>query len=440
MVVCTFAQIRLPIAYHKIAPLPAAGDGPQPLRLDALWVSTINEDYRCKSRNRTNNARRQTTKMPTLKDCYTCREKIGVASKTCPHCRAKQPYKQMLEKKKKQLSQEWIDRQKKNCSVNKIYDSTNLLLHKWELLERYPVLLLARRTSNGFSAECFCPWKNETEDTQDAFLTIKRLYESLLNVAIADKEVNGMGESSVTNGTETPPANSTPPSTCNVAIADKEVSGMGESSVTITNGTETPPADSTPLSTCNVANADKAASSMEESPATNNTQTPPADSTADSDSELTHEPVTFFLPPESSFLASPDSFTTPSPMPLSIAPLVSPQTHPVFKSSQSSSVSSSPASPLPPTSTLSTCSKLSTELGSLSPVSSSRKKGQIKRKADPKECPMHEESTSFPYKKILRKRIREGHTEVLVQWHPCSGCGKKWKNSWEPSGNIQSLS
>ncbi|XP_026053734.1 involucrin-like isoform X3 [Carassius auratus] len=129
----------------------------------------------------TNKARGPKTKMPTLKDCYSCRRKIGVASKTCSHCRAKQPYKQMLEKRKKRLTQEWKDRQKKNSSVNKVYDATNLLLHKWELLERFPVLLLARRTSNGFSAECFCPWKTETEDTQDTFLTIKRSYESLLN-------------------------------------------------------------------------------------------------------------------------------------------------------------------------------------------------------------------------------------------------------------------
>ncbi|KAK7120511.1 hypothetical protein R3I94_020499 [Phoxinus phoxinus] len=352
--------------------------------------------------------------MPTLKDCYICRKKIGVASKTCQHCSAKQPYKQKLEKKKEQLSQEWKDRQKKNCSVNKVYDATNLLLHKWELLERFPLLLLARRTSNGFSAECFCPWKMDTEDTQDAFLTIKRLYESLLNVAIADKEASSMGESSAINSsqTETPSADPASESTallsCNVAIADKEASSMGESSAINSSQTETPSAD------------------------------PASESTA----LLSPESDILLLPPASSSLASPVLFTTSltSPMSLSIAPPVSPLTHPVFNSSQSSPLSSSPASPLPPASTLSTCSKLSTELGSPGPISTSRKKRQIKRKADHKECPMHKESTSFPYKKILRKRIREGQAEVLVQWHPCSGCGKKWKNSWEPREFIQSSS
>lgn len=65
-----------------------------------------------------------------------------------------------------------------------IYDdfvSILFQLHKWELLERHPILLLARRTTNGFSAECFCPWQMDTEDAKDALVTIKRIYESLLN-------------------------------------------------------------------------------------------------------------------------------------------------------------------------------------------------------------------------------------------------------------------
>ncbi|XP_067426398.1 zinc finger protein 436-like isoform X1 [Thunnus thynnus] len=118
--------------------------------------------------------------MPTQKECHICKEKIGVASKTCQHCGAKQPYKQKLEKRKKKVALDWKERQKKNCSVNKVYDATNLLLHKWELLERHPILLLARRTTNGFLAECFCPWQMDTEDAKDALVNIKKIYESLL--------------------------------------------------------------------------------------------------------------------------------------------------------------------------------------------------------------------------------------------------------------------
>ncbi|CAM4573637.1 unnamed protein product [Leuciscus chuanchicus] len=141
----------------------------------------------------------------------------------------------------------------------------------------------------------------DTEETQDAFLTIKRLYESLLNVAI--KAPSSTGESSAIN-----------------TSAD-------------------PASDSPSLLT----------------------ETPSADPASESSSLLSPESDT--LPPASSSLAS----------------------HPVFTFSESSPLpSSSLVSSLPPASTLSSYSKLSTELGSPGPVSSSGKERKRKRKADNK--------------------------------------------------------
>ncbi|XP_056598573.1 uncharacterized protein LOC130417224 isoform X2 [Triplophysa dalaica] len=127
--------------------------------------------------------------MSTQKKCHVCKERIGVASKTCQHCHAKQPYKQKLEKRKQRYAEEWISKQRKNGSVNKVYDATYLLLHKWEILDRYPVTLLAKRTTHGFSAECLCPWQMDSEDVKDAFDKIKRIYESLLNGLQGDVRV-----------------------------------------------------------------------------------------------------------------------------------------------------------------------------------------------------------------------------------------------------------
>lgn len=62
------------------------------------------------------------------KKCAVCEEKIGVASKTCHHCGAKQPLKEKLQKKKKKITAGWKERQKKNCSFNKTYDSSHLLV------------------------------------------------------------------------------------------------------------------------------------------------------------------------------------------------------------------------------------------------------------------------------------------------------------------------
>ncbi|XP_051747514.1 uncharacterized protein LOC127511088 isoform X11 [Ctenopharyngodon idella] len=339
---------------------------------------------------KTNKGRQKKTKLPSQKDCHTCKAKIGVARKTCPHCGAKQPYKQKLEERKKNLAQEWKDQQKNPSTVSKVYEATELLLHKWDLLERYPVLLLARKTNKGFSAECFCPWQMNSEETQDAFVTIKRQYERLLNVVIADKLASSIGKTPETDITQT---------------------------------------EITPLE--NVC---------------------PSDPASESKPLITPESETLTPMPSSSASPVPSSFhstqtrdvsctTSPTPpVSLPVVPPLSPLTHPDFISSQSSPVSSSLSSALPSAPTLSTCSKLtpvSIEQSTPDSESSSRRKKRTRRKEDTCECPMHKDSTSFPYKKILRKRIREGHAEVLVQWYPCSGCGAKWENSWEPKENIE---
>ncbi|XP_041859857.1 uncharacterized protein LOC121651617 [Melanotaenia boesemani] len=251
--------------------------------------------------------------MPTQKECVICHSAIGVARKTCQHCGGKQPYKDRLERQKQKITEDWKERQKKNCSINKVYDATNLLLHKWELLERHPVLLLARRTSSGFVAECLCPWPLDTEDARDALVTIKKIYESLLNVTVTTRTM------------ETPAQTSDGPAT---------------------GSSFTPPVSTPPVS----------------------------------------------IPPVS----------TPCAPPVSIPPVST-----------------------PPVSTSLT-----------PPVSGLQKKRKLCRNADISECPIYQGLSVFPYKRILKQRLREGCVEVLVEWQPCSGCGAKWKNSWEPKDNI----
>ncbi|XP_051802482.1 uncharacterized protein LOC127533437 [Acanthochromis polyacanthus] len=254
--------------------------------------------------------------MPTQKDCTTCKKSIGVASKTCQHCGGKQPYKVRLESQKEKLASEgWRERQKTNSSINKVYDATNLLLHKWNLLDRHPVLFLAKKNAAGFVAECLCPRQMDTEEVKDAFDTMKGIYGGLLNVTVA-------------------------------------------------------------------AQTSEVPASVSTSPA----------------------------PPVSTSPAPPVSMST-SPAP---------------------PVSTSPAPPMSMSTSL--VPPVSTSLAS--PVATSKQKRKS-RNADPSECPVHQGSSVFPYKKILKKRLREGRVEVLVQWQPCSGCGAKWKNSWELQDNVE---
>ncbi|KAL7399217.1 hypothetical protein ABVT39_021691 [Epinephelus coioides] len=62
----------------------------------------------------------------TKRVCYKI--KIGVASKTCQHCGGKQPYKDKVERQKEKITQDWKERQKRDCSINTVHDATNLLL------------------------------------------------------------------------------------------------------------------------------------------------------------------------------------------------------------------------------------------------------------------------------------------------------------------------
>ncbi|XP_077094628.1 uncharacterized protein LOC143746582 isoform X3 [Siphateles boraxobius] len=49
------------------------------------------------------------------------------------------------------------------------------------------------------------------------------------------------------------------------------------------------------------------------------------------------------------------------------------------------------------------------------------------------ECQVHPRLKTFPYDKIISRRMsNEGVREVNVRWKPCSGCGMKWTDTWEP--------
>ncbi|KAG7507890.1 hypothetical protein JOB18_048072 [Solea senegalensis] len=186
-------------------------------------------------------------------------------------------------------------------------DLGGLFLHKWELLERHPVLLLAKRTTGGFVAECFCLWQIDTEDAKDALATIKRIYE--MTVA--------------TRAEETPAQSSEVPTT---------------------SRSSAPPV-STPCS-----------------------------------------------PPVSTPCSPPVSYPCSPPV-------------------------STPCSP--PVST---------------PSSSQQKK---KEGIQTLVGAVHQGSSVFPYKKLLKQRVREGCVEVLVQWQPCSGCGANGKTPGRPKTTFK---
>ncbi|XP_028833959.1 uncharacterized protein LOC114789062 isoform X2 [Denticeps clupeoides] len=52
------------------------------------------------------------------------------------------------------------------------------------------------------------------------------------------------------------------------------------------------------------------------------------------------------------------------------------------------------------------------------------------------ECTHDVYGSVYPVEKILRRRLHEGRNEMRVKWQPCSLCGAKWKNTWEPAESL----
>uniref|UniRef100_A0A8B9RFH3 C2H2-type domain-containing protein n=1 Tax=Astyanax mexicanus TaxID=7994 RepID=A0A8B9RFH3_ASTMX len=62
--------------------------------------------------------------------------------------------------------------------------------------------------------------------------------------------------------------------------------------------------------------------------------------------------------------------------------------------------------------------------------------GLNSRKRKMLDCDHNVHNGVFPVEKILRWRNTKGQNEVRVKWMPCSLCGAKWKNTWEPAESF----
>ncbi|XP_026801291.3 zinc finger protein 813 [Pangasianodon hypophthalmus] len=60
----------------------------------------------------------------------------------------------------------------------------------------------------------------------------------------------------------------------------------------------------------------------------------------------------------------------------------------------------------------------------------------LSRKRKMSDCNHDMYNGVFPVEKILRWRNTKGRNEVRIKWMPCSLCGAKWKNTWEPAESF----
>ncbi|KAI5625027.1 hypothetical protein C0J50_15358, partial [Silurus asotus] len=60
----------------------------------------------------------------------------------------------------------------------------------------------------------------------------------------------------------------------------------------------------------------------------------------------------------------------------------------------------------------------------------------LSRKRKISDCDHDIYNGVFPVEKVLRWRNTKGRDEVRIKWMPCSLCGAKWKNTWEPAESF----
>ncbi|XP_077086570.1 uncharacterized protein LOC143738138 [Siphateles boraxobius] len=149
-----------------------------------------------------------------------------------------------------------------------------------------------------------------------------------------------------------------------------------------------------------------------------------------SSSNLPHPTSSYItlLPPTSSFPTPPPTPFSPTPTPTSscISPPPSfydsnlPSTNP--STNPSSHCQNSHAAPSKP--------KDADNSSTITARTGGKQRKWMYKQA---ECQVHPTLKTFPYDKIIRRRMsKEGVGEVKVRWKPCSGCGMKWTDTWEP--------
>ncbi|XP_051984266.1 uncharacterized protein LOC127644882 [Xyrauchen texanus] len=119
----------------------------------------------------------------SMKNCINCNMSFGVATKVCRACGVAQPMKQKLQNKMKKYDATWASTQRENGSISKLFDETNLLLHKWQQVGMYPLFLLGRKRGSKTVAECLCPITFDLPQCKEALIVIRRIFVGLINAA-----------------------------------------------------------------------------------------------------------------------------------------------------------------------------------------------------------------------------------------------------------------
>ncbi|XP_056602656.1 uncharacterized protein LOC130419743 isoform X1 [Triplophysa dalaica] len=377
----------------------------------------------------------------TFKRCSSCNVHIAVACKTCKHCGQKQAMKEAVKAAKSKVNAKWVSKMKSGCNSCKLINSAHVLIHKLHAVGKFPFLLLGKRNASGsFTVDVVTAHSFSTIQEQNTLDTLKNIFSSLLKVkysaqrdlAIEEDPLQGGEPSNGTGGKDTtisPEGVDVNDLTRENSTMTPEGDDLSEEDTTITaleddltgeDSTITPHRDNLSDLTCKDSTITPEGTdlkSVTEGDVVTLILTP-----VEISSDISSDPTSALQPPIKKRILQrlPAFCKTGLPVPTLCA---SPALVPGIKT---------PTAKLtPPEFTM--ANALPAKANELvtktleSPKSSTRMRYKIK------DCPVHLNQEHFPVLKTLGVRISQhGEKEIKVRWQPCSGCGAKWKDTWEP--------
>ncbi|XP_034546797.1 G8 domain-containing protein DDB_G0286311-like [Notolabrus celidotus] len=371
----------------------------------------------------------------TTTACISCKAVIGVATKTCKACNTLQPRKQRLAKKLQKFEAKkegWLKNQRKNKTTSHVMDEASILLEKLSTLGFRAVLFTAKpakKPATWVTSALHPKWQL-SEQAAKCLDRMKALYEVLVN-GWTDQQ----HEPSTSAGTQPSTASAVQPSTssaiqpCTYSVTQPSTSAGTQPAT----ASAVQPSTSSAIQPCtysvtqpSTASAIQPATTSAVQPSTSSAFQPCTYSVTQPSTSAGTQPATASaIQPSTSSAIQPctSSVTQPSTS-SAIQPCTSSVTQP--SSSAVTQPSTAPAFQTPTSPAHITATKKNQGMPP-------RKKTKKNNNKDlPQECShmVRGEDQYFPVKRVVKTKIKKGNQMELVEWEPCSICGKTWPLQW----------
>uniref|UniRef100_A0A8C1P0L0 Chromo domain-containing protein n=1 Tax=Cyprinus carpio TaxID=7962 RepID=A0A8C1P0L0_CYPCA len=404
---------------------------------------------------------------PKQKPCPHCQALNNISCKTCKACFASLPLRKRVKNIQKHIEESaWMSNTKKHRNAARVVDSARIAVKKLEVLGYKPVLFISKEKKNGFVAEVITSMGPfAVGPLQTIFERMTSLYEFFIKnyqriqshtstaETVCQHQTSSLPPTSSSFDTLPPPSSSSsslpptsssfdtfpppsssssssllPPSSTFYTLPPPPLSSSSFLHLLHSSSSSSLPPTSSSFDT--LPPPPSSSSSSLPPPSTFYTLPPPPSSSSSSLTPPTSSYITLLSPTSSSCTlpSPPTSFPTPPPTPFSST--LTPTTHCTNPPPPFNFSNLSPTNPSFPCQNTHAAPINTDSSSTIIPRSGGKQRKWMYKQA---ECQVHPRLKQFPYDKIIRRRTsKEGVEEVKVRWKPCSGCGMKWTDTWEP--------